>query len=171
MPSVAGDPDFFFKNDPKMAALARAFTGPRKWGNIWYEFEKAELNALSAAEREKLEKARKNKLVAFAKAGEEAVLEKRIAENVESKRRRFTNKKGALKKIAKMCKWECQGEKCWAHGAKTCPFIHKGEPGWNERSAVPLAAAAAAPAAAGAGSATAGKKRRNRTMTRRRQRK
>lgn len=150
-----------FKNDPELAALAKAFDGPRKWGNIWYEYEQAQMAKLSEKEREKLEKARKNKLSAFMKMGEEATLEKRISENIAKKQREYTNNSGALRKIKKKCRWECKGEKCWAHSAKTCPFIHKGQPGWDEKSAVPLPSAAA-----GAGAGT-GKKGRLQTRRRR----
>ena len=52
-------------------------------------------------------------------------LEKMIAANIQKKATVYRGKK-----IAKACKWHCQGEICWAEG-KSCPFIHKGNKGWN----------------------------------------
>jgi len=52
-------------------------------------------------------------------------LEQMIAANIQKKATVYRGKK-----IAKPCKWHCQGETCWAEG-KSCPFIHKGNKGWN----------------------------------------
>ncbi len=192
-----GDPGAFFKNEPKLAALARAFMDPyKRWGDEFYKYDEEEKTKMSSAERRKIEQARKNKLAALEKAGAEAeeakkaelsrfqlvaaaeaekkkaansnkALEQAIKKHVAKQFHRYTNKNTkVLIKIAKKCKWECQGEKCWAHNAKACPFIHKGDPGWDEKSAVPLSAGAGTGVAAGQGKpatgakAATGKKRR-----------
>jgi hypothetical protein len=62
----------------------------------------------------------------------------RKAANVEKKKAKFVNRKGQLTKIAKQCKWECKGEKCWAHEGKACPYIHKNQKGSNQAHAVSL---------------------------------
>lgn len=127
-----------------------------KWGNIVYMEEQAKRAKETPAEKAKREAAEAAKN-----------LERRKAANIQKKKAAFMTMKG-LRKIAKACKWECQGEKCWAHEAKTCPFIHKGEPGWNEKSAVPKSSSAAA----GSGSGKKGRRSTRRTnATRRRQRK
>ncbi len=184
-----GDPGAFFKNDPKLAALARAFSDPyKRWGNEYIKFEEEEQAKMTSAERRKIEQARKNKLAALEKAGEEAeaakkaalsrfqlvaaaeaekkkaansakALEQAIKKHVAKQRHRYTNKNTqVLIKIAKKCKWECQGEKCWAHNQKACPFIHKGDPGWDEKSAVPLSAGSGTGVAAGQGKPATGAK-------------
>ncbi len=139
-----------------------------KWGNILHKAEMEAREEETSEEKAKREAETAAKREAMAKAA-----------NIQKKGARFLNPRtGVLKRIAKMCKWECQGEKCWAHEGKTCPYIHKGEPGWNESKAVAMPKGAGAGAAgAGSGAAGSGKRHRrstrraNRRSTRRRQRK
>jgi hypothetical protein len=139
-----------FKNDPKMRELMESLKyGGKKWGNIIYEEELEAKARETPAERT----AREEKAAAN-------FLTMRMAGNVSKKKAQFMTKTG-LRHIAKKCKWECQGEKCWAHDAHTCPFIHKGEPGWNKNTAVSTAAA-------GAGASTSSKRRRQNATRRRR---
>jgi hypothetical protein len=115
-----------FLNSPEMKALESALKLGRGWGNILYDQEMASKPRETSKERAiRLKKASENMEELLKKA------------NVEKKKSKFVNSRtGTLKKIAKKCKWECKGEKCWAHDGKACPYIHKGEPGWNEKTAV-----------------------------------
>lgn len=113
-------------NDPEMRALELALKRGKLWGNILYDQEMAAKARETSEERSMRQK----------KASEnvEELLKKA---NIEKKKGKFVNTRtGTLKKIAKKCKWECKGEKCWARDGKACPYIHKGEPGWNEKTAV-----------------------------------
>jgi hypothetical protein len=140
-----------FKNDPKMRELMEALKyGGKKWGNILYEEELEQRARETPAERAAREANTSAKFLKLQMEG-----------NVARKKARFMTKTG-LRHIAKKCKWECQGEKCWAHEAATCPFIHKGEPGWNASAAVSAKAAGAGEAAS-----ASGKKRRQATRNRR----
>lgn len=137
--------------DPETAALYNAISRGKPWGNAFYQVQqemKAKETSAQRRAREAKEKAARAEYEAFIKKGEEAVKKaKELAEkeseleakkaNVAKKKARHLNKvSGTLKKIAKMCKWQCQGEQCWAHNSKVCPYIHRGEPGWNESKAV-----------------------------------
>ena len=53
-------------------------------------------------------------------------LKNMIAANIAKKQ---TIYKG--RKIFKLCKWDCAGEICWSKDV-ACPFIHKGQAGYNE---------------------------------------
>ena len=76
---------------------------------------------------------------AAANAAAATNFKRRVNANIEKKKARYmSSRTGELKKIAKMCKWECKGEKCWAHSAKTCPWIHKNQLGSNSTRAVSL---------------------------------
>jgi hypothetical protein len=113
-------------NDPTMRALENALKSGRGWGNIIYEEERAARAKETSAER-----------VAREKKAAENTQELLQKANIAKKRTKFLNyRTGTLKKIAKKCKWQCMGEKCWAHEGKACPYIHKGDPGWNEKTAV-----------------------------------
>jgi hypothetical protein len=90
-------------------------SGRMRWGNYSYLYERLMNQKLSSTERERLQKEKANLNLALRKRA-----------NMEKKRaKHFNNRKGTLKRIAKLCKWECQGEKCWAHNSKMCPYIHK----------------------------------------------
>ena len=105
-----------------------------KWGNISYKAEQEALAKETPAEKAKREAEEAAKREAMEKSA-----------NIQKKKARHVNlRTGQLKKIAKMCKWECQGEKCWAREGSACPFIHKGEAGWNESKAVAKPKAAVA---------------------------
>jgi hypothetical protein len=109
-----------------LASLERLLKEDRiSWGDYEYYSEKLMKNKESSAER----KAREAKAAAQNE-------DFRKKANIQKKQAKFVNKKGVLKKIAKKCKWECQGEKCWAHEAHACPYIHKGDPGSNKTHSV-----------------------------------
>lgn len=139
------------KEDPETAALLNAISRGKRWGNAWYEVEqekrarespeeKRAREAKEKADRAEFEKVMKRHEEELKKAKELADKEKELEAkkaNVAKKKARHVNKaSGTLKKIAKMCKWQCQGEQCWAHDQKVCPYIHRGEVGWNETKAV-----------------------------------
>jgi len=139
------------RGDPETAALFNAISRGARWGNAVYRMEEEKKARETPAERrarEAKEKAARAEYEAIVKKGEEAAKKaKELAEkeadleakkaNVAKKKARHVNKAtGTLKKIAKMCKWQCQGEQCWAHNQKVCPYIHRGEAGWNESKAV-----------------------------------
>jgi len=138
-------------SDPETAALYNAISRGKRWGNAYYQVEeekKAKETSAQRRAREAKEKAARAEYEAILKKGEEeakkakALAEKEVEleakkANVAKKKARHLNRvTGTLKKIAKMCKWQCQGEQCWAHDSKVCPYIHRGEPGWNESKAV-----------------------------------
>jgi hypothetical protein len=112
----------------KIAALQEALLADgRTWGDVmFYGEQELEKNRSSAERRAK---------AAATVAANEAM---RVAANIEKKKAKFVNRKGQLIKIAKKCKWECKGEKCWSHAAKVCPYIHKNQKGSNEAHAVTL---------------------------------
>ncbi len=114
--------------------------GHKRWGNYQYELDQIMEERMSPSEKRKLAESRKKNAnnmkarINRAKAEEENAAK---AANLERKKKKhFNAKTQTLKRIAKMCKWECQGEKCWAHEQKMCPYIHKGEPGWNAEAAL-----------------------------------
>ena len=110
----------------ELAALEKALAKDKiSWGDFEYYRELLGQEKETSAER----RAREEKKVANTEAFHKEA-------NIQKKKAKFVNKKGVLKKIAKKCKWECQGEKCWAHNAHACPYIHKGEPGWNKTHSV-----------------------------------
>jgi hypothetical protein len=116
----------------KTAALEEAlseglFAERRSWGNLVFNYDKGLDALMTNAERK-------------AKTLKKANTNQKLRENanIEKKKAKFVNRNGLLKKIAKQCKWECQGEKCWAHTAKTCPYIHKNQKGSNKNHAVTL---------------------------------
>jgi hypothetical protein len=112
----------------KIAALQEALLDEgRTWGDVMFYGEQELEKNRSSAER-------KAKANANARAAETM----RKAANVEKKKAKFVNRKGQLTKIAKQCKWECKGEKCWAHEGKACPYIHKNQKGSNQAHAVSL---------------------------------
>jgi hypothetical protein len=112
----------------KIIALQEALLAEgRSWGDVVYLAEQEVERGKSSAER-------KAKAEANAAATESLMK----AANIEKKKAKFINRKGQLTKIAKKCKWECKGEKCWAHNAKACPYIHKNQKGSNEAHAVTL---------------------------------
>ena len=112
----------------RIAALQEALLAEgRTWGDVMFYGEQELERGKSSGER-------KAKAAANAQAAEAM----RVAANIEKKKAKFVNRKGQLKKIAKMCKWECQGEKCWAHEEKACPYIHKNQKGSNENHAVTM---------------------------------
>ena len=136
-----------FKNDPKMLEMVESMKyGGRKWGNIIYAEEEEAKSRETPEERA----AREAKL-------SEKFLKIQMEGNIAKKKARFVTKTG-LKKIAKACKWECEAGGCWAHTEGACPFIHKGNKGSSESTAV---------RAANAGK-TSGKKKRTSTQRRRR---
>jgi hypothetical protein len=112
----------------KIAALQEALLDEgRTWGDVmFYGEQELEKNRSSAERRAK------------ANANARAAETMRKAANVEKKKAKFVNRKGQLTKIAKQCKWECKGEKCWAHEGKACPYIHKNQKGSNQAHAVSL---------------------------------
>ncbi len=133
--------------EPETRALWDAISKGKRWGNAVYQMEqemkqketpsqKRAREAKEAANRkvlQNLEEAGRKRNEEKAKQGEEEA--KRA--NLAKKKARHVNKiTGELKKIAKMCKWQCQGEQCWAHDQKSCPYIHRGEEGWNESMAI-----------------------------------
>lgn len=138
------------KSDPETAALYNAISRGAKWGNAFYRVEEAKKASETPAQkraREAEEKKRSDELQAMIKKGDEEKkkamelnkkekeLEARKA-NVAKKKARHLNKAtGTLKKIAKMCKYECNGEECWSHSSGVCPYIHRGQPGWNNTKA------------------------------------
>ena len=113
---------------PRIIALQEALLAQgRGWGNVVYLAEQEVERSKSSAER----KAKAN--------ANAAAIEKMMKDaDIEKKKAKFVNRKGQLKKIAKMCKWECKGEKCWAHNGNACPYIHKNQKGSNENHAVTL---------------------------------
>jgi hypothetical protein len=136
--------------DPETAALYNMISRGAKWGNAVYRVEEAKKAAESPAERKARlaeEKKRRAELDAMIKRGEEEkkkAMEMNTKEkeldarkaNVAKKKARHVNKfTGTLKKIAKMCKYECNGEECWSHSSGVCPYIHRGQSGWNESKA------------------------------------
>lgn len=136
--------------DAEEKALWNAISRGKKWGNAWYQVEQEKRERETSAERrtrEAKEKKDRNAFQALIKKSEEEAKKAKELEakekeleakkaNVAKKKSRHVNKaSGTLKKIAKMCKWQCQGEQCWAHNSKVCPYIHRGESGWNESQA------------------------------------
>ena len=113
----------------KIAALQEALLAEGKsWGDVMFEAEQ-ELSKNMSNEQ-------KAKNVAK-KAAEN--LKFRIQANIQKKTAKFISARtGVLTKIAKKCKWECKGEKCWAHSAHTCPYIHKNQLGSNSAHAVSM---------------------------------
>ena len=112
----------------KIAALQEALLAEgRSWGNVMY---------LSELELDKGKSSGERRAKAAANAAQVEAM--RVAANIEKKKAKFVNRKGQLTKIAKQCKWECKGEKCWAHEGKACPYIHKNQKGSNEAHAVTL---------------------------------
>lgn len=112
----------------KIAALQEALLAEgRTWGDVMFYGEQELERGKSSAER-------RAKAAANAQASETM----RKAANIEKKKAKFVNRKGQLTKIAKQCKWECKGEKCWAHEGKACPYIHKNQKGSNQSHAVTL---------------------------------
>jgi len=112
----------------KIAALQEALLADgRTWGDVmFYGEQKIEKNRSSGERKAK----------ATARAAANNAMRK--AANIEKKKAKFVNRKGQLTKIAKLCKWECRGEKCWAHNGKACPYIHKNQKGSNQVHAVTL---------------------------------
>jgi hypothetical protein len=133
--------------DPETHAIWDAISKGKRWGNAVTEVEermkeletpsqKRKREAKEAASRKALQNLEEQGRKRNAAKAKEAEEEAKKA-NVAKKKARHVNKiTGELKKIAKMCKWQCQGEQCWAHDQKACPYIHRGEPGWNESMAV-----------------------------------
>lgn len=130
--------------DPKTAALWQAISRGKRWGNAFYDVEmEARKHETAVQRRERLAQEAKNRRE-LEKLEEQAKKRKAEANEAEAKRIDAVRKKarhvnkvtGELKKIAKMCKWQCEGEQCWAHDKKLCPYIHRGQPGWNESMAV-----------------------------------
>jgi len=112
----------------KIYALQEALLAQGKsWGDVVFYAEEQVKKNMTNAER--------NAKAANTSSRIETMMK---AANVEKKKAKFVNRKGQLKKIAKMCKWECQGEKCWAHEEKACPYIHKNQKGSNKNHAVTL---------------------------------
>jgi hypothetical protein len=115
-------------NSPSIIALQEALLAQgKRWGNVMFIAEQE-------VERRKTPAQRESNTLAKAEATETRMK----AANIEKKKAKFVNRKGQLTKIAKQCKWECKGEKCWAHEGKTCPYIHKNQKGSNEAHAVTL---------------------------------
>lgn len=131
----------YAEKDPELFALMQAINRGKKWGNVMYEYEQEKRAKETSGERrarEAIERADREKMATMIKAAEEKEIEKAKQENAIKKKKRHVDKvTGELKRIAKMCKWQCQGEKCWAHNQKLCPYIHKGEPGWDESMPMP----------------------------------
>ena len=130
--------------DPKTAALWQAISRGKRWGNAFYDVEmEARKHETAVQRRERLAQEAKNRRE-LEKLEEQAKKRKAEANEAEAKRIDAVRKKarhvnkvtGELKKIAKMCKRQCEGEQCWAHDKKLCPYIHRGQPGWNESKAV-----------------------------------
>ena len=112
----------------KIQALQEALLAQGKsWGDVVYYAEKQVEKNMTNAQR--------NAKAANTASKHESMMK---AANIEKKKAKFVNRKGQLKKIAKACKWECQGEKCWAHEEKACPYIHKNQKGSNKNHAVTL---------------------------------
>jgi hypothetical protein len=158
------------EQDTDLLALMNAINKGRGWGDVMLDYNQYVKEHETSAERrvrEKKERESKEKIAQLEREGKERALQKAMEENAEKKRKRHLDKKtGLLKKIAKRCKWQCKGEKCWAHNSKLCPYIHKGEPGWNEPSAVPKPGGKAAGQGEGGGS-TRKQRRRSSRKTRR----
>lgn len=106
--------------------LTNAAKNSRSWGNWMLNLNKEEKNA----------KAARNK-TAKNKANKKAHQEAKQAEIIAQHKAKYMTPSG-LKKIAKDCKWHCQGKSCFAHKAGVCPFIHKGDPGSSKATAIPL---------------------------------
>jgi hypothetical protein len=113
----------------KLAALQEALLAEgHTWGDVMFLSEKEIEKNMTNAQKK-----------ATANAANANALKLRMAANIEKKKAKFmSSRNGELKKIAKQCKWECQGEVCWAHSAKTCPYIHKNQKGSNKTHAVAL---------------------------------
>lgn len=117
----------------ELDALNAALMAGKKWGNYTYEYENVERKYMSSAERKALNEKKKKSSNNF----KSMMLNTAKAKNIDRKKKKhFNAKTKTLKRIAKTCKWECDGEVCWAHEQKMCPYIHKGEPGWNAKTAV-----------------------------------
>ena len=87
------------------------------------------------AEIAELERKKKEAQARLQKAEAES-LEAKKAANLLKKTTKYVSKEGTMKKIAKPCKWECMGEKCWAKEEGACPFLHKGDPGFSKNKPV-----------------------------------
>lgn len=87
------------------------------------------------AEIEELDRKKKEAQERLRKAEAES-LEAKKAANLLKKTTKYVSKEGTMKKIAKPCKWECMGEKCWAKEEGACPFLHKGDPGFSKNKPV-----------------------------------
>ena len=87
------------------------------------------------AEIAELDRKKKEAQARLQKAEAES-LEAKKAANLLKKTTKYVSKEGTMKKIAKPCKWECMGEKCWAKEEGACPFLHKGDPGFSKNKPV-----------------------------------
>jgi hypothetical protein len=99
----------------------KLFDDRKTWGNLAYNYNKAVEAEMTQNERKAraLKKAENN-------------MQRVKNANIEKRRTRHVQKNGTLRKIYWPCKWELQGEKCWAHNAKVCPYVHKNSSEWND---------------------------------------
>lgn len=97
--------------------------------------EEAERIRAEIVELDRKKKEAQNRL----QKAEAESLEAKKAANLLKKTTKYVSKEGTMKKIAKPCKWECMGEKCWAKEEGACPFLHKGDPGFSKNKPVPKA--------------------------------
>lgn len=128
-------------SDYELAALQNALNqGYKRWGNYMYEYDRIMEERMTPENRKAMEEKKKteaNEFKQMLNKAKEEDLEVAKAKNIaQKKKKHFNVKTSTLKRIAKLCKWECQGETCWARNQKMCPYIHKGEPGWNEKHGV-----------------------------------
>lgn len=87
------------------------------------------------AEIKELDRKKKEAQARLQKAEAES-LEAKKAANLLKKTTKYVSKEGTMKKIAKPCKWECTGQKCWAKEEGACPFLHTGDPGFSQNKPV-----------------------------------
>ena len=113
----------------KIAALQEALLAQGKsWGDVMFEAEQQLSKNMSNEQKAKNAAKKVNQNLNF-----------RIKANIQKKSAKFVSARtGVLAKIAKKCQWDCKGQKCWAHSAHVCPYIHKNQPGWNIAHAVTM---------------------------------
>lgn len=92
--------------------------------------------ARAAAARAANERAARNH-AARERAEKKAAAEAKQAKIIANHRAKFMTPKG-LRKIARECKWHCEGKTCFADKAGVCPYIHKGGPGSSPAKGITL---------------------------------
>ena len=90
----------------------------------------------SAARAAAAERAARNQ-AARERAEKKVAAEAKQAKIIANHKAKFMTPKG-LRKIAKECRWHCEGKTCFAHSAGVCPYIHKGDPGSSKATGITL---------------------------------